>query len=72
MPSGCENVTSNILLAFNESNVSEGWRVSWAHAVRVLSPGCLPCIHPSSDKLALATHVERSDWSSLSITATTN
>jgi hypothetical protein len=60
------------VLAFNESNASEGWRVSRAQAVRVLSPGCLPCIYPSSDKLASAAHVERSDWSSSSGTATTN
>ena len=72
LPSGCENVTSKRLFAFRESNARDGCRVSRAQAVRDLSPRCLPCIRPMSDRLALVAHVVRSDCSSSTGTAITN
>lgn len=72
LPSDWENVTSNKLLAFKDNKVRYGCRVSRAQAVRALSQRCLPCIRPKSDRLALAAHDDRNDWSSASGTATTN
>ena len=42
LPSRCEKITSNKLLASKDKKASEWSRVSRAQAVRALSPGCLP------------------------------
>ena len=51
-------LTSNKLLVFNEKKEGDGWRVSWAQAMRTLSPGCLPCILPRRHNYALVAQVE--------------
>ena len=60
MPSVELKVTSNMLVFFNDKSSIEGWRVSWAQVVRVLSPGFLPWILPNRETLAFSAHVVRS------------
>lgn len=54
LPSSLSDVTSNELFAFSDSKVRDGCNVSLAQAVRVFSPGCLPCIRPSNETAAFA------------------
>ena len=60
LPSGVLNVTSNKLLALSARNIRDGYRFSWAQAMRALSPGCLPCILPNKERLVFAAQVARS------------
>ena len=71
LPSGSLKDISKRLLAFNESRVSVGWRVSRAQAVRALSPGCLPWMRPNKETLAFSAQVDRSDERRSSGTVTT-
>ena len=66
------NVTSNRLLALRDKRARVGCSVSRAHAVKALSPGCLPWILPRRETSALAAHVERNAARSASGMVTTN